>query len=256
MTDTLRSTRLGGVVFGLGLIAIALVAFLTRDFVAGQVVPKTFPARTALALAAATLMAVSGAAILWPRTRRWGAAAMALYFGLAVVVLMDGRVILRNLHEFGAYSGAAEEIALLVGALILWLQTGTMEPAHRERLIRGCRAVFGVCAILFGLAHFFYMNLTAPLVPKWLPPSGVFWGYATGVFQIAAGLAFLSGMQARLAAILLTAMYVGFGLLVHLPLLLAKPGDAFIRSENALNLALIGVAWIIADSLAKDADAD
>ena len=95
------------------------------------------------------------------------------------------------------------------------------------------------------------MNLTAPLVPKWLPPTQEFWAYATGVGHIAAGVAILTGVQARLAAILLTAMYASFTLMVHAPMLLADPASHGNWSENALNLALIGAAWVVADSLAR-----
>jgi len=95
------------------------------------------------------------------------------------------------------------------------------------------------------------MNLTAPLVPKWLPPSQEFWGYATGVGHIAAGVAILTGVQARLAAILSTIMYASFTPLVHVPMLLADPSKQFIWSENALNLVLVGVAWVVVDSLPK-----
>jgi uncharacterized membrane protein YphA (DoxX/SURF4 family) len=95
------------------------------------------------------------------------------------------------------------------------------------------------------------MNLTAPLVPKWLPPSQEFWAYATGVGHIAAGVAILTRVQARLAAILLTAMYVSFTVLVHVPLLLADSSSHANWAENALNLALIGIAWVVADSLAR-----
>jgi hypothetical protein len=57
--------------------------------------------------------------------------------------------------------------------------------------------------------------------------------------------------QARLAAILLTAMYASFTLLVHLPMLLADSSSRMNWSENALNLALIGAAWVVADSLGR-----
>ena len=93
------------------------------------------------------------------------------------------------------------------------------------------------------------MNLTAPLVPKWLPPGQAFWGYATGVGFIAAGVALLSGVQARLAAILLTAMLASFALLVHAPMLLADPASRANWNEAALNLAITGVAWVVADSV-------
>jgi hypothetical protein len=46
-------------------------------------------------------------------------------------------------------------------------------------------------------------------------------------------------------------MYASFTLLVHGPMLLADSSSRMNWSENALNLALIGVAWVVADSLAR-----
>jgi len=46
-------------------------------------------------------------------------------------------------------------------------------------------------------------------------------------------------------------MYASFTLLVHAPMLLADPSSHGIWAENAENLALIGVAWVVADSLAR-----
>jgi len=56
-------------------------------------------------------------------------------------------------------------------------------------------------------------------------------------------------VQARLAAILLTTMYALFTPLVHVPMLLADSSNRFYWSENALNIILAGVAWVVADSL-------
>ena len=58
-------------------------------------------------------------------------------------------------------------------------------------------------------------------------------------------------MQARLAAILLTAMFVSFMPLVHPPMLFANSPKHWIWSEHAINAALIGPAWVVADSLGK-----
>jgi uncharacterized membrane protein YphA (DoxX/SURF4 family) len=164
---------------------------------------------------------------------------------------MYGRLLPKHYAEFGTYSGAAEQLAIAAGALIVYATNAKIDAARAARLTRLGQVAFGVCALLFGGAHFFYMNLTAPLVPKWLPPSQEFWGYATGIFHIAAGVAILTGIQARLATILLTVMYASFTVLVHAPMLAADPSNRFIWSENALNLALIGAAWIVADSLAR-----
>jgi uncharacterized membrane protein YphA (DoxX/SURF4 family) len=235
-------------VYGLGVMALGLVSLAWGDFDPGQPVPKNFPDRTALAYAAAVFMFVAGAAIEWRRTAAWGAAALTGYYALVVVILMNGRLVLAHYAEFGSYSGAAEQLAIAAAGLIVYAASAKID-ATRARLTRLGQLAFGVCALLFGGAHFFYMNLTAPLVPKWLPPTQEFWAYATGVGHIAAGLAILTGVQARLAAILLTAMYASFTLLVHAPMLLADPSSRVNWSENALNLALIGAAWVVADSL-------
>jgi uncharacterized membrane protein len=227
-------------VFGLGIVILAGVCLAFGDFDFGQSVPKDFPARTALAYAAAVFMGAAGAALQWQRTVEWAAALLAVYFGFVVVIVMDGRVMVAHYSEYGIYSSVAAQLAVAAGALIV------LSP----RFTRLGQVTFGLCAVLFGGAHLLYMNLTAPLVPKWLPLSGEFWGYATGIAHIAAGIAIITRVQARLAAILLTIMYASFTPLVHLPMLFGKPGDHFIWSENALNLILTGVAWIVADSLA------
>ncbi len=238
-------------VYGLGVMALAIVCLAWGDFDLGQPVPNALPERAVLAYVADVFMLVAGAAIEWRRTVTWGAAALTLYYALIVVTLMNGRVVLAHYTEFGSYSGAAEQLAIAAGGLIIYAATARIDAARASGLTRLGQLAFALCALLFGGAHFFYMNLTAPLVPRWLPPSGEFWGYATGVAHIAAGIAILTGVQARLAAMLLTGMYASFTLLVHGPMLVADHSSRLIWSENALNIALIGVAWVVADSLAR-----
>src|SRR5258707_10191432 len=106
-------------VFGLGVIALAMVGLALGDFLPGQPVPKDFPARTALAYAAAAFMLVAGAAVEWRRTVAWGAAAITAYYALIVVILMNGRVVLAHYAEFGSYSGVAEQLAITAGRPVL-----------------------------------------------------------------------------------------------------------------------------------------
>jgi uncharacterized membrane protein YphA (DoxX/SURF4 family) len=246
-----RMYGLGRHLYGLGVVALGLVCLAWGTFDSGQPVPTNFPARASLAYAAGAFMFIAGAAVEWRRTAAWGAAALATYYGLIVVVLMNGVDVLRNYSEYGAYSGAAEQLAIAAGGLIVYAACANIDAALAARLTRIGRLTFGVCAVLFGGAHFVYMNLTIPYVPRWLPPSQEFWAYLTGIAHIAAGVAILTGVQARLAAVLLTIMYASFTPLVHLPMLLADPSKHFNWSENALNIALTGVAWVVADSLAR-----
>jgi uncharacterized membrane protein YphA (DoxX/SURF4 family) len=238
-------------VYGFGVMAVGMVCLAWGNFDLGQPVPKDFPHRTALAYAAAVFMLAASTAVEWRRTAAWGAAALTGYYALIVVVLMNGRIVLAHYAEFGAYSGAAEQLAIAAGGLIVFAANAKIDAESAARLTRLGQLAFGICALLFGGAHFFYMNFTAPMVPKWLPPTPEFWGYATGIGHIAAGVAILTGVQARLAAILLTAMFASFTPLVHVPMLLANPASYVNWTENALNLALVGAAWVVADSLVR-----
>ena len=222
--------------------------------------PAGFPARTALAYAAGVFLVIAGAAVEWRRTAAWGAAALTIYYGLFVVILMNGRLLLSGYAVYGTYEEIALQLPLALGGLIVYATTGksgaktsaridTTSVALAARLTRLSQLAFGVCALVWGVAHFVYMNLTAPLVPKWLPPTQEFWGYATGVCFVAAGLAILADVRARLAAILLTVMIAGFGVLANGRVLLADLSNHYNWTESALNLALVGAAWVVADSL-------
>jgi uncharacterized membrane protein len=250
MTAEKTTTALGRRVYGLGVMALGIATLTWGDFVQGQPVPKHFPARTALAYAAGAFLLLAGAAVEWRRTAAWAAAALTAYYALIVVVLMDGRLLLTHYAEYGLYSGIAEQLAIAAGGLVLYAANTDLDhkidAALAARLTRIAQLTFGVCALLFGGAHFVYMNLTAPLVPKWLPPTQVFWGYTTGIAFIAAGIAFLTNIKARLAAVLLTIMLATFTLLVHIPMLHAAPKIHFNWTEGATNIALLGVAWVMA----------
>jgi len=141
-------------------------------------------------------------------------------------------------------------VMALGGVLAYVRSPGAREAAS---LARAARLVFGLCLLVFGVSHFVYVKLTASMVPAWLPPSQTVWAYLTGAAQIAAGVAMLSGVQARLAAILLTAMYALFSLLVHIPTLVAAPKSLDSWTENGINLVLTGAAWALADTLTRRA---
>jgi uncharacterized membrane protein YphA (DoxX/SURF4 family) len=234
--------------FGLGVMALALVSLAWGDFDPGQPVPRDFPLRVLLAYAAGLFVLACGVGIEFRRTATSAAAALAFYYVVVVVALMNGRLAVARHAEFGTYSGIAEQLVVGMAALIVALRSARVAAPLARRSTRIGAALFGACAVLFGGAHFVYLNLTAPLVPTWLPPSQEFWAYATGVGQIAAGVAIVTGIKARLAAGLLAIMYASFALFVHAPLLMANPSSHGVWSENALNLVLTAAAWIVADS--------
>ena len=130
-------------VYGLGVMALAMVCLAWGDFDPGQPVPKAFPGRTALAYAAAAFMLVAGAAVEWRRTAAWGAAALTAYYTLVVVILMNGRLMLVHYPEFGTYSGAAEQLAIAAGGLIVYAANAEIDAALAARLTRLGQMAFG-----------------------------------------------------------------------------------------------------------------
>src|SRR6202044_3224256 len=240
---------LGRYVFGFGIMAIGLACLVWGDFITGQPVPNDFPHRIALAYTVAAFLLCAGIIMQWRRSASFSAAALGAYYALIVIIVMNGPRLLAHFKEYGIYEGLAEQFAITAAALLVFAATTRIPTPLAARLTLLGQLIFGICALVWGGAHFVYMNFTAPLVPKWLPPSQVFWGYLTGVCFIAAGLAILTGIKARLAAILLTVMIASFGVLANGRTLVADHSSHWNWTESTLNLALIGAAWVTADSL-------
>lgn len=243
-------TDLGRRVYGAAAIALGLIGLAWGDFAAvWQPVPDGMPGRTVLAYATAVAFLVAGAALQWLRTARWAALALAALY--LVFTLLWARRIPGHPQIFGVWSGTAEQLALVASGIMAFASLRQDDWPHARRVAQICRLLFGVCLLAFGTAHFLYPAETAVLVPKWLPPGQGAWAMITGACHILAGLALLSGVRALLAARLLTAMFVGFGALVWAPQLFTQPQVHLNWAGNAINLALIGAAWVVADTISR-----
>jgi uncharacterized membrane protein len=244
-------SNLGARVFGLAAAIMGIAELLWGKFAVDWMPPPaTLPGRVALVYAVGVALVAGGVLINIPRFASWGAGILLAVFGIGVVAF-DFTAAAMNPQHFFYFSASAEQLAVTSGALIVFAANAGWNAPLASNLERAGRILFGLCLFSFGAAHFVYPEFTWPLVPKWLPPGQMFWAYATGVAHIAAGLGILSGVLSLLAARLLTVMFIIFQLLVHIPLLLSAPADHRHWIENALNLALVGAAWIVSESLAR-----
>jgi uncharacterized membrane protein YphA (DoxX/SURF4 family) len=228
--------------FATGTLLLGLVGFWFHDFaLQWQAVPAGIPWRTPLVYASALLLAAGGAAILSGRYERAGTLLLALFYGLWVVAFHLPNA-LASWRHIGAWNAPAEITYLTMGAAaLLSVHAGQM----RRTLALVARVLAGLSALVFGLAHFNYIDFTATFVPAWIPPSQVFWAWATGAGHFAAGVGLVSGIRARLAATLHALMMGSFVVFVHIPRVFASPEKHDEWVMLGISSALTGAALLI-----------
>ncbi|HEX8811645.1 MAG TPA: hypothetical protein VF742_06605 [Terracidiphilus sp.] len=243
--------NLGRHVYGLAAIAFGVITLVWHDFNGWQQIRPlgNVPHREILVYLAAAIEIVGGLAIQWPRTARAGAFTLGtLYLIFALLWVPD---IIATPQTYDRWGNFFEQFSLVSGALIAYASVSQNDSARAARMASIGYIGFGVCVVSFTLEQLLYLSGTASFVPKWIPPGQMFWAIFTTIALALGAIALLSGRFALLASRLLTAMMVGFGLLVWLPRPFADPHQLINWAGNAQNLAITGAAWIVADFLSR-----
>lgn len=253
-------TNLGVYVFGLAAIALGALGLFWGDFATNwQRVPANIPHHLALARAAGIYELAAGLGIFWSGTRRTAAVLLAAIYMVFVLLWVD-RVVAAPL-VYDNWGNVFEELSLVAAAVIVFSSMARKRAGSRlmsDNLLAKIQwraagyavNAYGVCVVSYALVHIIYLPGAASFVPRWIPLGGLFWAGATAICFMCAAAAIFAGLLAALATRLLTVMIFGFGVLVWLPKLLAQPHVHFIWSGNAINFALMGAAWVMADYFA------
>jgi uncharacterized membrane protein len=232
---------LGHAVFALTLIALGILGLIKGDFDATwSPLPKKVPVRDVLAYLCAFIYLVCGIGLLWRRTAAIASRVLFIFLLAWLLLLRVPQVFILHPTLLAAW-GFGKTAVMVAAAWVLdvWFAGG--------KGLRLARALYALGLIPFGLAHFAYVKETVVLVPEWLP-SPVFWAYFTGAAFIAAALAILIGVYARLAAVLSVIQLAVFALIVWLPRVMAGPLNTFQQGEVIVTVVLTAAAWVVADS--------
>lgn len=236
-------------VFAATMIAIGILGLVKGDYVS---LWQPLPHSTAASAYVCALVSLAcGIGLLVPRTVSASARMLLLYLLLfLLLVRMPGVLAVRTVD----YWWAACKVAVMAAAAWVVYVTYATEWDKRRfpfatgsEGLRAARMLYGAALIPFGIAHFVYLKPTAHLVPAWLPWHMAL-AFLTGCTFIAAGLAVMTGLCARLAAALVALQIAMFTLLVWVPVVAAGAREAFQWSETVLSTALAVAACLMASS--------
>lgn len=243
----MKTALYGRVVFGAAAVLFGTIALLWHDADTWQNLRHiwSLPFGTMVGGVLMSAQIAGGIGTQVPRISRPASVVLcAVYLCFSLACIPD-IVAASNVYE--RYGGSFFLfLSLVCGAIALYAATAA-DAAAMVLVGKLTRLGIGVCAISFTLGQALLLRETAQLVPKWIPPSQMFWATTTTVAFGLAAVAILINRQARLAMRLMTLMLALFGVLVWIPHVVANAKAHFIWSECALTFLVTGAVWTVAD---------
>src|SRR5215472_3871259 len=215
----MRIPSTGRAIFAVTMIGLGIIGLIHRNFVpVWNPAPKV--SAGGLLVSLSSLISLSAGIGLLIR-RVAGEAARLLLATLLLWLLLFRLPNFFLMPAFAACWSVFPLAVMLAAAWVLYVWFATdwdrkyLSVAIGSNGLRVAHTLYGMSLIFFGAAHFIDLKDTLSLIPNWLPWH-LFWAYFTSCAFIAAGLAALTGVCARLAVTLSVLQITLFLVLVWL----------------------------------------
>jgi len=242
-----KTALYGRIALGASAVLFGVIALMWHDSDTWQNLQHiwSLPFGTIIGECLMAAQVAGGIGMLHARTARSASVVLGIVYLCFSLACVPDIIAAANIYD--KYGGSFFLfVSLFCGAIALYAATEA-DAATAVVFGRLARFGLGVCAISFTLGQMLLLRETAHLVPKWIPPSQMFWAILTTIAFALAGVAILINRQARLAMRLMTLMLALFGVLVWVPHLIAHPKAHFNWSECALTFLVTGATWMVTD---------
>jgi len=239
----------GRVIFALGLIGLAILGFMTNDFIVGR--PPAWPAgfggKETLSLVLNVLLVAGCVAIIFQRQGAFAAfltAAIIFTFSFLIryipaIVKADPKEILWNINAY-------KTLALIGGSLIAGVYFLRTNSSRSGKIFLVIGTIFlSMFFIISGFAHFKFDGfIIDSLIPSYIP-FHPFWTYFCGIALIAGGIGIQIYPLRKIAALLVGIMIAGWFLLLHIPRFFANVNDPSDQMGLCESFAFAGIMFVL-----------
>jgi uncharacterized membrane protein len=239
----------GRIMFAIGIIALGVLCFIEKDFIAGRPPATTWfakvPGKLAWAYTSGSILIIAGLAVIFNIKARLA----SLVVGVMILVCS---FLLRHLYEMADWVNAYKALALTGGAFFVAASFSKKDgnsprnfSANDKLVFTGC-IFFSLFFIICGFSHFKFAEfIVKGFIPSYIP-FPAFWAYFCGICLVAGGVGFLFPQTRKWAALLSGTMVAGWFILLHTVRFAADTSNSSDRMGLCESFTIAGMLFVLA----------
>jgi uncharacterized membrane protein len=245
----------GRVMFALGLIGLAILGFMTNDFIVGRppAWPADFGSKETFSLVLNVLLVAGCVAIIFQRQGAFAALlTAAIIFTFSFLIRYIPTIAKAQPKEILWNINAYKTLALIGGSLIVAVYFLRTNSSRSGKIFLVIGTIFlSLFFIISGFAHFKFAGFIIDgFMPSYIP-FHPFWTYFCGIALIAGGIGIHIYPLRKIAALLVGIMIAGWFLLLHIPRFVTNINDPSDQMGLCESFAFAGIMFVLYDLFKK-----